>query len=150
MSFPLSFKEFLLGDLEDDRRLRLDLSRSLCRSLDRLLLLLRTSLSLKTVRTIKVFDKLNKPTYLCHDLCFYPFFAPWTIHVLCLLSLSCFPLHPFLFPSLFPSPSPPMKLEVSLAPPNSICSETQLKQKAKTELSTQKKKKIHSIEHSAE
>lgn len=96
-------------------------------------------LSLQMVHTIKVFDKLNKPTYLCLDLCFYPFFAPWRSHVLCLLFLSCFPLHPFLSPFLSPSPSLPMKLEASLAPPNSICSETPLKQEAKTELSTQKK-----------
>lgn len=39
ISFPLSLSEFLLGDLEEDRRLRVDLSRSLCRSLDRLLFL---------------------------------------------------------------------------------------------------------------
>lgn len=40
ISFPLSFIEFLLGDLEVDLLLRFDRSRSLCRSRDLLLLLL--------------------------------------------------------------------------------------------------------------
>lgn len=39
MSFPLSFSEFLLGDLEMDLLFRLDRSRSLCRSRDLLLFL---------------------------------------------------------------------------------------------------------------
>lgn len=46
MSLPLSLSEFLLGDLDDDRRLRLDRSRSRCRSLDLLLLFLSLSRSL--------------------------------------------------------------------------------------------------------
>lgn len=46
ISFPLSLREFLLGDLEVDLLFRLDLSRSLCRSLDLLLLLLSLSRSL--------------------------------------------------------------------------------------------------------